>query len=713
MPAATSFANFGYFATALIATAAVAVAAGIQFLLVGWRRGGDRTSQAFAVLCLCVATLAFGRAGVYSAQTLPHAMLALRVLAGAVLLALPALMFFVAGYTNRPMPRRLAVAVLLLTLGMSVLNLFEPGTVMYASVQAAAPLQLPWGETLYAIDGTRSASGRVFYWLCYAAFAWTFYRALRQCAAHDQRLRGAMLLACLLVQFLALLWSTVVIDAMGRPYPATDAFAFLSFVLLMGLWLVGQMRTHTAQLERTAAQLRAEAATRHQAEQSLRHAAWHDALTGLPNRLHALDRLCGLLDDAERSGLHGSVLLVDLDHFKTINESLGHRFGDLLLQAVAERLSDAVPDAIAVARLGGDEFLVLLCPTSADAATAARRGTAMAAHVLAHLAKPLVVERRPQAIGASIGVASFPDAGVGAADIVRRADIALHRAKAAGRHAARLFEPQMQAEADVRLELERGLRLALQRDELTLHFQPQVDAAGRLAGAEALLRWRNPAQGMLLPGGFIHIAEETGLIHALGLWVVDAACSQLREWHRQGLAAGIHLSINVSPWQITQPQFADDLAAHVRAAGIEPAALTLELTESALLGDFDAARQTLQQLSDAGFRLSLDDFGTGYSSLASLQQLPLDELKIDRSFVLALQPGSANPLAGFIVDIGKRLGMTTVAEGVETAEQQTTLAALGCNLMQGHFIGMPMPAEEFQHWLAARHATDAVPVGAP
>ncbi|MFK2877257.1 putative bifunctional diguanylate cyclase/phosphodiesterase [Rhodanobacter hydrolyticus] len=713
MPVATNFTNFGYFATALIATAAVAVAAGIQFLLVGWRRGSDRTSLAFAVLCLCVAVIALGRVGIYSAQTLPQAMRALRVLAGTVLLALPTLMFFVAGYTNRPMSQRLVMVVLLLTLAMSALNLLEPGTVLYASVRTRTPIQLPWGETLYAIDGAHSASGQVFYWLCYAAFAWAFYRASRQCVMDGQRLRGGMLLACLLVQFLALLWSSVVIDAMGRPYPATDAFAFLSFVLLMGLSLVGQMRMHTAQLERTATQLRAEAATRHQAEQSLRHAAWYDALTGLPNRLHAQDRLCGLLDDATRNGLHGSVLLVDLDHFKTINESLGHRFGDLLLQAVAERLPDAVPDAITVARLGGDEFLVLLSPSSADAATAARRGMAMATHVLAHLAKPLVIERRPLAIGASIGVATFPDAGVSAADIVRRADIALHRAKTSGRHAARLFEPQMQAEADARLELERGLRLALQRDELTLYFQPQVDAEGRLAGAEALLRWRNPTLGMLLPGGFIHIAEETGLIHALGQWVVDAACSQLREWHRLGLADGIHLSINVSPWQIAQPQFADDLAARVLAAGIEPSALTLELTESALLGDFDAARQTLQQLSDAGFRLSLDDFGTGYSSLASLQQLPLDELKIDRSFVVALQPDSTNPLAGFIVDIGKRLGMITVAEGVETDEQRTMLAALGCNLMQGHFIGMPMPAEEFQHWLAACHATNAAPLSAP
>ena len=706
MPAAPNPASFGYFVTALIATAVVALAAGLQFLLIGWRQKRDRTPLAFAALCLCVAALAFGRAGIYSAQTLAQAMLALRVFAGAVLLALPALMFFVASYTGKPMSRPLAMLLLLVTLAMSALNLLEPGTVLFASVQTSPLMQLPWGESLHGIDGVRSASGRVFYGFCYAVFAWTFYRAARQCATRRQHLRGTMLLACLLVQFLALMWSAVVIDAMDRPYPATDAFAFLSFVVLMGLSLVEQMRVHTVRLERTTAQLRTEAATRSQAEQGLRHAAWHDALTGLPNRLHAQHTLGGLLAEAEHSGLHGSALLVDLDHFKTVNESLGHRFGDLLLQAVAERLADTVPDAASVARLGGDEFMVLLAATDADADAAARHGMAMAEHVLAHLAKPLAIERRAQAIGVSIGVATFPDAGSGAADIARRADIALHRAKAAGRHAARLFEPHMQDEADTRLELERGLRLALQRDELALYFQPQVDAHGRLAGAEALLRWHNPTLGMLPPDRFVHIAEETGLIHALGQWVVDAACRQLREWKQSGLADGIRLAVNVSPWQIAQPKFADAIAAQVRTAGVEPGELTLELTESVLLDDFDAARQTLQRLSDLGFRLSLDDFGTGYSSLARLQQLPLHELKIDRSFVHALQPDSANPLAGFIVDIGKRLGMTTVAEGVESAEQQATLAALGCDLIQGYFIGKPMRAEAFRHWLRKYHAAD-------
>ena len=704
MPAATHPAHFGYFTTALIAATAVAVAAGVQFLLIGWRQKDDRTPLAFAALCLCVATLAAGRAAIYATRSPAVTLLALRVFAGAVLIALPALMFFIACYTERPMPRRLTAGVLLLALILSVLNLIEPGSVLFAagSLHLLAPMQLPWGESLNNIEGTLSASGHVFYGFSYAAFAWAIWQALRQCL-QGQRLRGGMLLACLLVQTLALLWSTVVIDALNQPYPATDGFAFLSFVLLMSLSLVGQMRSRTMQLERTTAQLRAEAETRWQAESGLRHAAWHDALTGLPNRLHAQNTLTGLLAEAERSGLHGSVLLIDLDHFKTVNESLGHRFGDLLLQAVAERLPDAVPNAVSIARLGSDEFLVLLDATATDDGAAAQRGLAMAAQVLAHLARPLAIECRAQAIGASIGVSTYPDAGAGAADIVRRADIALHRAKATGRHTARLFEPHMQDEADTRLELERGLHLALQRDELALYFQPQADAQGRIAGAEALLRWHNPTLGTLPPDRFVPVAEETGLIHALGQWVIDTACRQLLEWKQSGIADGIRLALNVSPAQIAQPDFADTLAAQVRAAGVEPGWLTLELTESVLLGDFDAARQTLQRLSDLGFHLSLDDFGTGYSSLARLQQLPLHELKIDRAFVQTLQPGNVNPLAGFIVDIGKRLGMTTVAEGVENAEQHAMLAALGCDLMQGYFVGKPMHAKAFRHWLHKRN----------
>ena len=705
---------FGYFTLALLATAVVAFAAGIQFLLIGLRQKNDRTPLTFALLSLCVATLACARAMAYGAHAFGQAVLALRVAAGAALLAFPALMLFVASYTRRPVPRPLLAGTAVVTLVLFALNLREPGTVLYDALRPAAPLRLPWGETLYMLDGTASVAGHMFYWLSYAVFLWALYRAACQ-YREGQRLRGALLGACLLLQFLALLWTAVLVNALGMPYPAIDVFAFLSFVLLMALSLMGQMHAHAAQIERGANELRKEAATRRQAELDLRHAAFHDSLTGLPNRLRALGVLSELIAGAEPAGRHGSVLMIDLDNFKTINDSLGHHVGDRVLEAIADRMLAAVPDSATVARLGGDEFVVLLDATDATGEAAAARGLAVAEDLLKRLLPPLAIDSRVLAVGASIGVATFPEPGMPAADIVRRADIALYRAKAAGRQAARLFQPQMQHEVDTRLELERGLRVAVERGELAMHFQPQLDMAGQLQGAEALLRWQHPTLGEITPDVFIPIAEETGLIHALGRWAMDQACRHLCRLRRLGLDAGRHLSVNVSPWQLANPGFVEQLAAQVEGAGVLPTALTLELTESALLDDFEAARRTLQRLSELGFRLSLDDFGTGYSSLAYLQQLPLDELKIDRSFVRSLQPTTTEPLVGFIIDVGRRLGMVTVAEGVETTQQRDILAALGCDIMQGHLVAPPLDGDAFVAWLreraapAAGHAVAASP----
>lgn len=694
--------TFGYFTTALVAVAAVAFAAGVQFLLVGLRQKGNRTSSSFALLCLCLAALAGGRAIVYTANSLARAAFGLHVVVGAALLALAALVLFIGHYTTRPVWRPGWIVVCLLTAGLFVANLLEPGTLLNHALYALPHLRLPWGESLYMLEGDDNVLGNVFYLFSYTVFAWAIYRGVRQ-YLEGERLRGGMLLACLLLQFSALLWSTVAINAFSLPYPATDAFAFLSFVLLMGLWLVDRLHVHAVQLEQTSTQLQQEAAIRLRAEDDLIHAAWHDALTGLPNRLRAQQQLASLLQAAERHGRHGAVLLIDLDNFKTINDALGHHVGDRVLAAIANHLLATVPAHASVARLGGDEFAVLLEADQNDASAASAAADQLARHLLDHLVPPLELDRLVLGVGASIGIATYPEAGVDAADLLRRADIALYRAKAAGRHAAARFEPNMQDEADERLRLERGLRHAIERGELTLHYQPQTDMDGRLVGAEALLRWQHPTLGKVAPDRFIPIAEATGLIHALGDWVIVAACRQLQAWHQQGVAGDLRLSVNVSPWQLVNPHFVDAVAARVREAGIEPAALTLELTESALLHDFDAARRSLHQLAELGFRLSLDDFGTGYSSLAYLQQLPLHEMKIDRSFVRDLHPDAANPLTSLIVDIGRRLHLETVAEGVETAAQRDALANLGCTHLQGHLIDSALDANHFaQRWLAAR-----------
>jgi EAL domain-containing protein (putative c-di-GMP-specific phosphodiesterase class I) len=270
----------------------------------------------------------------------------------------------------------------------------------------------------------------------------------------------------------------------------------------------------------------------------------------------------------------------------------------------------------------------------------------------------------------------------------------------------------MQQEADTRLALERGLRTALEQDHMpaqfALHYQPQVNRHGELVGAEALLRWRHPQLGELSPAVFVPLAEETGLIHALGAWVIDQACAHLRGWDRDGVVFEGRLAVNVSAWQLSHPHFVAQLEAQVRAAGVEPARLTLELTESALLQDFDSALETLNTLSEAGFALALDDFGTGYSSLKYLQRLPLDALKVDRAFVSELHPTAANPLASFMIDLAHRLGMTAVAEGVETVSQRLTLEQLGCDGLQGYLVCRPVSEEDFRQWLAEHHHARAL-----
>jgi predicted signal transduction protein with EAL and GGDEF domain len=361
-----------------------------------------------------------------------------------------------------------------------------------------------------------------------------------------------------------------------------------------------------------------------------------------------------------------------------------------------------------VARLGGDEFAVLFGALARERERAATQVEAVAAALIKSLAAPVSVDSRMLAIGASVGVAVFPSGEADVADILRRADIALYRAKAAGRNTVRLFLPHMQSEADDRLALERGLRAALEHGDMAqfqLYYQPQLGPDSVVIGAEALLRWQHPQLGNVPPEVFIPIAEETGLIHALGLWVVGEACKRVQAWDQAGVVFGDHLAVNVSAWQLAHPHFIEQVEAQVVKTGVDPSRLTLELTESVLLQGFQATLDTLRKLSDIGFRLAMDDFGTGYSSLSYLQQLPLDELKIDRSFISGQQQHTLGALAGFIIDVGNRLGLTSIAEGVETLEQREALESLGCSGMQGYLICRPVSEPDFVRWLA-NHALE-------
>jgi diguanylate cyclase (GGDEF)-like protein len=424
-------------------------------------------------------------------------------------------------------------------------------------------------------------------------------------------------------------------------------------------------------------------------DKQLHDLAHFDSLTGLPNRYYLLSLVGQALANARRDPGVVAVLFVDLDNFKRTNDTLGHAAGDRLLQVAAARIRTAVREGDIVARWGGDEFTVVL--PQLDSPQAAGVVAQKLVHVLSD---GFDVGGQATYAGASIGIAAFPSDGATAEDLLKKADTALYRAKARGRGSFAFFEEQMDAEARERARVDRELRLALQRGELVLHFQPQLDLrAGRLSGAEALVRWDHPQRGLLGPASFIHVAEESGLIEAIGSWVLDQSCDQLARWQAAGLDLA-QISVNVSPVQLRRPDFLARVKRALARNGLPPCALVLEVTES-LFTDA-AAVLLLRRLQEAGVRIAVDDFGTGYSSFAYLRTLPISILKIDRTFIVDVATSSgAATIAAAIIGMAQALGKLVVAEGVETAAQIAFLERSGCEHVQGFAVSRPVAAEAF------------------
>ena len=431
-------------------------------------------------------------------------------------------------------------------------------------------------------------------------------------------------------------------------------------------------------------------------EEEIERLAFYDSLTRLPNRRLLLDRLQQTLETNARSGEHAALLFIDLDNFKVINDTLGHDTGDLLLQQVGLRLRDCVRAEDTVARLGGDEFVVLLKGLSAASdAEAAAQTQAVGDKILAALNDTYCLAGHDYRSTPSIGATLMHDHGTTIDQILKQADLAMYQAKLAGRNALRFFDPVMQTALEARTLLETQLRQGLAEGQFLLHYQPQVDRSGALIGAEALLRWQHPEQGLVLPGAFIPLAEETGLILPLGLWVLETACAQLADWARRPETAHLTLAVNVSARQFHQPDFLDMVQDRLDRQPFPPDRLKLELTESLLLTHVEDTVATMNALKSVGLSLSLDDFGTGYSSLAYLKRLPLDQIKIDQSFVrdLLSDPSDAAIVRATLA-MASSLGLEVIAEGVETPAQWTFLLEHGCCTFQGYLFGRPAPIEQ-------------------
>ncbi len=432
------------------------------------------------------------------------------------------------------------------------------------------------------------------------------------------------------------------------------------------------------------------------AQDEIRHLAFYDPLTELPNRRLLLERLRQTVTASKRCGRQRALLFIDLDNFKSLNDTLGHAVGDLLLKEVGERLTGCVRAVDTAARVGGDEFVVILEDLGRTSEEAAARAGSVAEKILASITQPYVLAGRECRSTASMGITVFGDGNESSSAILQQADIAMYQAKAAGREAIRFFAPALQSAVNARAALEGELHQGIRNREFELWYQPQVDR-GRVVGAEALLRWNHPRRGVLLPAEFISLAEETGLIVALGNQVLEDACRQLAVWAQRRETAWLSVAVNVSPRQFRQADFADRVLAVLETTGANPRSLELEITESLLVEDMEEAIAIMNALRSRGLRLSLDDFGTGYSSLAYLKRLPLDRLKIDSSFVRdMLADAKSKAIAHAIIWLSREMNLPVLAEGVETEEQRAWLAGLGCHAYQGYLFSPPVPVEQFQ-----------------
>lgn len=446
-------------------------------------------------------------------------------------------------------------------------------------------------------------------------------------------------------------------------------------------------------------------------EQLIRHHASYDSLTGLPNRRLLLEILEREMSRAKRHGHFGALLFLDLDNFKTINDSLGHSVGDELLKIVAQRISECIRLEDAASRMGGDEFIIVFTELGNDVEVAAHKAKGIAEELSLCLSAPCQIENRTLQVTSSVGVSMFPQSEKGVDDILKQADTAMYRAKAAGRDEICFFLPSMQEVVDEKLRLNTEIRAALDNNEFTLFFQPQVEYSGKLLGAEVLIRWRHPVQGIIPPGTFLHIAEETSLIQDIGRWVLRESCKWIKTWSDRGLLKdSCVISVNISSKEIDAPGFVSMVIDLLAETGVNPKNIGIELTEGSLINIGQDIVQKIMTLRKSGIKFSIDDFGTGYSSLSYLKSLPLNTLKIDRSFVNDIREmGDDAVLVDTIIMMARNLGLDVIAEGVETEEELQYLNSRGCMVYQGYYFSRPVEIDVFTTMLESGSSAIALP----
>lgn len=682
--------------------AGVCAFAGMHFLYVGRSRDSDWLYPAFGLLCLGVSAYI----GVSALMQTPqmHASFAPleRLHIGLACAIYPIAVWFVARYSGWQESRPWVIAISVVFAILLALNFAAPDGLLLSSHSQQPTLILPWGEQISQFSGPPTPLAVYFYVATMIVFAIAFRCAwaLRRSA---QRWRAKPLAIYLIVQLAAVLYAEYA-TVTGKRTLDWDAFPFLVLVVLLSRTLTLEMHRYAGELNRSNSALRAENLARTASQARLQHLANHDVLTGLPNARALQEKISEALNNAPDR--FGALLVIDVERFKLINDALGHRMGDTLVREIAQRLTRICPASSFVARMNGVEFAVLLGEVATQSELATAQAVQIAESLREGMAQSLKLDAHELSTDVSTGLTVFSALNVDSDLLLRQAYMALHAAKAGGRRRIVAFAPAMQAEAERSLKLENDLRLALDGDLLRLHFQPQVDRNGRLVGAEALLRWTHAQFGPIEPHEFIRIAEESGQIHRLGEFALRRACIVLAALPVR--TGSFRMAVNISPSQLFLPNFLEVVCNSVSASGIDPAQLTLEITESAFVDDVADATSKIRALDSLGIRVAIDDFGTGYACIATLKSLPLRELKIDQIFVRDMRIDPPDRFVAAMIGMVHGLDIHVVAEGVESESQRQALAAMGCDAFQGYLIARPMEASELEAWVRREEANEVL-----
>ncbi len=653
--------------------AGVVVYGMIQHLIFANNSVNHIAHKLFSSMCLAITLLVIFGVRILHSENHAEFINSLRLNIAAGLAVTGLFLWFITEYTGKR-NLRATIAVTLFIAILLLVNFVQPNTLQYEQFGGLYKLKLPWGEVITRGYGHSGPLAYVAATTYLAILGFAIYTLIDFYRRSGRRTAAWMLFASTIFMICAV--EGILVRLSVIHFIELGPYGFLIMVAVMGGALSGEIQQMTRQL------------------------AFYDQLTDLPNRRLLNERINQVLFSSARNGRYGALLLIDLDNFKTINDSVGHLSGDLILKQIADRLSSLVRKSDTVARLGGDEFVVLLSEISENSKNAAIKARTVGEKILHVLSMHYQLDNREYHSTASIGITMYQGNQLTTEELIKQADIAMYQAKNRGRNNLSFFNQMMQAEISARASLENDLRKALGGQQFALNYQLQVDNAHRPVGVEALIRWMHPKRGLVSPAEFIPLAEETGLIIPIGQWVLETACAQIRQWDQDPLTRDLILAINVSSKQFRMAGFVEQIKTAITRHDINPKLLKLELTESMLLEDIEDTIVIMKTLKEIGVNFSLDDFGTGYSSLQYLKRLPLDQLKIDQSFVRDIAVNSSdNVIVRTIVVMAKSLNLSVIAEGVETEIQRNLLLESGCTHFQGYFFAKPTTANDLESLL--------------